>query len=165
MSDKAPSAPSALPLTPPLGSLCSVRWLTASIRISIGHDLVEPLKRLLYQDPVSKHFLASAIVSGFVVCMWDGSPGGGCLWMAFPLVSVLLFVPVFPLDRSNSGLKFWEMGGWPHPSTGGGGACLTSGYGFNLQVLPLLSRVFQLKSFSWGSGRLLLSWHLELSSC
>ena len=76
MSDKTPSAPSALPLTPPLGSLCSVRWLTASIRISIGHDLAEPLRRLLYQAPVSKHFLASAIVSGFGVCMWDGSPGG-----------------------------------------------------------------------------------------
>ena len=122
MSDKAPSAPSALPLTPPLGSLCSVRWLTASIRISIGHDLAEPLRRLLYQAPVSKHFLASAIVSGFVVCMWDGSPGGGCLWMAFPLVSVLLFVPVFPLDRSNFGLKFWRWVGGPipQPRVGGG---------------------------------------------
>jgi hypothetical protein len=68
--------PSVLPLTPPLGSLCSVRWLSASIHIYIGQDLAEPLGRQLYQVTVSKHFLASAIVYGFGVCMWDGSPGG-----------------------------------------------------------------------------------------
>ena len=51
--DKAPSAPSVLPLTPLLGSLCSVRWLAASIRICIGQDLAEPLKRQLYQGPAS----------------------------------------------------------------------------------------------------------------
>jgi hypothetical protein len=36
----------------------------------------EPLRRQLYQAPVSKHFLASTIVSGFGVCIWDGFPGG-----------------------------------------------------------------------------------------
>ena len=36
MPDKASSAPSVLPLTPLLGSLCSVRWLAVSIRICIG---------------------------------------------------------------------------------------------------------------------------------
>jgi len=36
----------------------------------------EPLRRQLYQAPVSKHFLASAIVTGFGGCIWDGSPGG-----------------------------------------------------------------------------------------
>jgi hypothetical protein len=76
MSDKAPSVPSVLPLTPPLGSLCSVRWLIASIHICIGQDLAEPLRRQLYQAPVSKHFLASAIVFEFGVCRWDGSPAG-----------------------------------------------------------------------------------------
>jgi len=30
----------------------------------------------LYQTPVSKHSLASTIVSGFDVCISDGSPGG-----------------------------------------------------------------------------------------
>jgi hypothetical protein len=30
------------------------------------------------------------------------------LWMAFPSVSAPLFVPIFPLDRSNSRLKFWR---------------------------------------------------------
>jgi hypothetical protein len=76
MPDKAPSAPSVLPPTALLGSLCSVLWLAASIHICIGQDLAEPLKKQLYQAPVSKHFLASVIVSGFGVCIWDGSPGG-----------------------------------------------------------------------------------------
>jgi hypothetical protein len=75
MPDKAPSAPSVLPLTPPLGSLCSVQWLAASICICIGHALAEHLRRQLYQASDSKHFLASAIVSGFGVCMWDRSRG------------------------------------------------------------------------------------------
>jgi hypothetical protein len=44
---KAPSAPSVLHLTPPLGSLCSVQWLAASIHICIGQDLTEPLRRSL----------------------------------------------------------------------------------------------------------------------
>ena len=89
MPDKAPSAPSVLPLTPPLGSLCSVQWLTVSIWICIGQDLAEPLRRQLYQAPVSKHFLASAIVSGFGVCMWDGSPGGAV--SGWPFLQSLLY--------------------------------------------------------------------------
>ena len=36
----------------------------------------EPLRRQLNQAPVSKYFLALAIVSGFSVCRWDGAPGG-----------------------------------------------------------------------------------------
>ena len=47
-----------------------------SLHICIGQDLAEPLGRQLYQVPVSKHFLASAIVTGFGVCTWDGSSGG-----------------------------------------------------------------------------------------
>jgi hypothetical protein len=70
MTDKSPSAPSVLPLTPQ-----SDGW-AASIHICISQDMAEPLRRQLYQAPVGKHFLASAIVSGFGVCMWDGSPGG-----------------------------------------------------------------------------------------
>jgi hypothetical protein len=70
-----PSAPSVLPLTPPLGSLCSVWWLVVSICIWFGQALAEPLRRQLYQALVSKRFLASAIVSGFGVCRWDGFPG------------------------------------------------------------------------------------------
>jgi hypothetical protein len=35
--------------------------------------LAEPLRRHPYQALVSMHFLASAIVSGFGVYIWDGS--------------------------------------------------------------------------------------------
>ena len=38
--------------------------------------------------------------------------------MAFPSVSAPLFFPVFLFDRKNSGLIFFEVSGWPHPSTG-----------------------------------------------
>jgi hypothetical protein len=69
MGLQTPSAPSVLPLTPPVGSLCSVRRLAASIQICICQALVEPLGRELYQALVSKHFLTSAIVFGFGVCI------------------------------------------------------------------------------------------------
>ena len=42
----------------------------------ICQALAEPLRRQLYQAPVSKHLLASTTVSGFGDCLWDGSPGG-----------------------------------------------------------------------------------------
>jgi hypothetical protein len=55
---------------------CSVQWLVASIHICICQVLVVPLQRKLYQVTISKHFLASTIVFGFGVCIWDRSPGG-----------------------------------------------------------------------------------------
>ena len=67
MGLQTPSAPSVLSITPLLGSLCSAQWLAMSIRICLGQNLAEPLRRQLYQAPVSKLFLASAIVSGFGV--------------------------------------------------------------------------------------------------
>jgi hypothetical protein len=36
--------------------------------------VAEPLRRQLYEAPVSRHLLASTIVSGFGDCTWDGSP-------------------------------------------------------------------------------------------
>ncbi|KRX11800.1 hypothetical protein T07_8521 [Trichinella nelsoni] len=60
MGLQTPSAPSVLSLTPPLGTPHSVQWLAA---------LAEPLRRQLYQAAVSKHFLASTIVSGFGDCI------------------------------------------------------------------------------------------------
>ena len=91
------SAPSALPLTPPLGTLCSVQCLAVRIYLCICQALVEPLRRQLYQPPVSKHYLASPIVSGFGNCIWDGSPRWGSLWMVYPSVFALHFVSVSPL--------------------------------------------------------------------
>jgi hypothetical protein len=40
-------------------------------------------------------------------------PRWGCLWMAFPSVSVPFFVSAFPLDRNNSGLKILRWVGCP----------------------------------------------------
>jgi hypothetical protein len=59
----------------PLGTLCTVQWFAESIHLCIYQALAEPLRRQLYQAPVSKHLLASTIVSGFGGCIWDGSPG------------------------------------------------------------------------------------------
>ena len=81
------SAPLDISLARPLGTLCSVQWLTESTHLCICQALAESLKRQLYQAPVSKHLFASTIVSGFGDYIWDGSPGGavsGC---------VLSFVP------------------------------------------------------------------------
>jgi hypothetical protein len=60
---QTPSAPSVLTLTPPLGTLCSVQWLSASIHICISQALAESLSLFLtvfisfhfgwgYYDPI-----------------------------------------------------------------------------------------------------------------
>ena len=85
-----PSAPTVLVLRTPLGSLCSVQ-LAASIHICISKALAEPLRRQLYQVPVSKLLLASTIVSGFDDWIWDGN-----LWRVILSVSAPHFVSVTP---------------------------------------------------------------------
>ena len=77
MGLQTPSASSVLALTPPLGFLPSVHC------ICIGQALEDPLSRELYQAPVSKHFSASAILSGFGVCIWDGSLDGAVFGWPF----------------------------------------------------------------------------------
>jgi hypothetical protein len=90
MEWQIPSPPSVLSLTPslgtPLGTPCSVPWLAASIYLCIGQALAEPLRRQLYQAPVSMHCLASTIKSGFGDRIWGGF---------FPSVSTSHFVSVF----------------------------------------------------------------------
>ena len=49
--------------------------MTVSIHFCISQALAEPLRRQLYQFPVSNLLLVFAIVSGFGDCLWDGSPG------------------------------------------------------------------------------------------
>jgi hypothetical protein len=61
-------APSVFALTSPLGFLHSAPSLTACICICFGEAPAEPLRGQLYQAPASKCFLASAILSGFVLC-------------------------------------------------------------------------------------------------
>jgi hypothetical protein len=46
-----------------------------SIRLCICQALVEPPRKQLHQAPVRKHFLESAMLPGFGVCIWDGSLG------------------------------------------------------------------------------------------
>jgi hypothetical protein len=91
--------------------LCSVWWLAVSICICIGQVPAEPLGGQLYQDPVRKCFLASAIVSELGVCRWDGSLGGAV--SGYPL---LKSAPFFGLCISFRNEQFWvkifEMGGW-----------------------------------------------------
>jgi hypothetical protein len=76
MGLKTPSVPWVLSLAPALGTLCSVQWMAVSIHFCICQALAEPLRRQLYQDSDSKLLLAFTIVSRFVGCLWDGSPGG-----------------------------------------------------------------------------------------
>ena len=69
----------------------SVLWLSVSIHLCICQALPEPLRRQLYQAPLSKHFLASTIVSEFVDCIWDESSGGkasGWVFLHFLLCSL-----------------------------------------------------------------------------
>jgi hypothetical protein len=74
MGLQTPLAPLGLSLAPLLGTLCSVQRLAESIYFCICQVLAEPLRRQLYQAPVSKHSLVSAIMSGFDDCIWDGTP-------------------------------------------------------------------------------------------
>ena len=100
MGLKTPTTPSVLSLTLLLGTPHSVQWLAVSIHLCICKALAEPLRRQPYQVPVSKHFLASTILSGFVNCIWDKSPGGTVsgwpfLQTLFHTLSVCLFPWVF----------------------------------------------------------------------
>jgi hypothetical protein len=79
--------------------------------------------------------------------------------MAFPSVSTLLFAPVFPLDRSNSGLKFLRWVGGRIPQL----EAVSNLWIWSLQVLSPLCWVIQLMSSLLGPGHLFLSWHLGLS--
>jgi hypothetical protein len=65
MGLQTPSASWVLSLSPSLGTLCSIQWMAVSIHFRIFQTLAEPFRRQLYQAPVSKLLLASAIVAGF----------------------------------------------------------------------------------------------------
>jgi hypothetical protein len=68
---QSPSVPSVLLLALPIWFLGSDQWLAVSICIFLNQVLAELLRGQLYQAPVSKHILASAIVSYFVVYGWN----------------------------------------------------------------------------------------------
>ena len=90
MGLQTPSVPLVLSLGPPLETLCSVQWLADTIHLCICQALAEPLRKQLYQVPVSKQLLASTIVSGFGDCIWDGPQVGQSLdGLSFSLCSTL----------------------------------------------------------------------------
>jgi hypothetical protein len=80
---QTPSAPWVLSLAPSLGTLCSVQCVTVRIHFCICQSLAEHLRRQLHQTPVSKSLLASAIMSAFGGCLWDGYPGGAVSGWSF----------------------------------------------------------------------------------
>jgi hypothetical protein len=90
MELKIPSAPGVVSLYPSLGTLCSFQWMAVSIHFCICQTMPEPLRRQLYQAPVSKHLLASTFVSGFGNCI-----SGGAVSVT-PSVSAPHFVSVTP---------------------------------------------------------------------
>jgi hypothetical protein len=51
---ETPSAPWVLSLAPSLGTLCSVQEMAENIQFCICQALADPLRRQLYQAPVSK---------------------------------------------------------------------------------------------------------------
>ena len=110
------SAPSVLPLTSTLGSQSSFWWLTASIHICVGKDLAKSLRKHLYQAPLSKHLLASAIVPGLGGCIWDISPcGAGSEWLF--LQTMLYSLSLYFLSTwTILGQNFWKWKG-THLST------------------------------------------------
>jgi hypothetical protein len=79
MELQTPSATWVLSLAPPLETVCSVRRMAVCFHLCICQAQAEPLRRQLYQAPVSKHLLASTIVSGFDNCIWDGPQVGQSL--------------------------------------------------------------------------------------
>jgi hypothetical protein len=80
---QTPSAPSVLSLAPSLGTLCSVQWLAESSHLCICQALAEPCRRQVYMAPISKHLLASTILSVCGDCVWDGSLGGAVSGWSF----------------------------------------------------------------------------------
>jgi hypothetical protein len=82
--------------------------------------------------------------------------------MAFSLVYVTHYFPVFPLNRRKFGLKFLDMAGFMDPSTR---EAMPNLCRWPREVLPTLCGIFQLMTFPWGQGRPMLSWHLGLSGC
>jgi len=116
MGLQTPSAPSVLSLTPQLDSTCSVWWLAACI-ICVCQALTEPLRRQLCQAPISKHFLPSAIMTGFGCLHMAWISRWGSLWMTFLSISVSTLHIFFRQEQ------FWvknlEMSRWSPTSTTG----------------------------------------------
>ena len=98
-----PSAPSVLSLTLPMvGCEHPHLYLSGSGRASQETAISGSRQHGLLG--IQNSVWVSSLYMGWI-------PRWGSLWIAFSSVSVPHFVPVFSLDRSNSGLKFLAMSG------------------------------------------------------
>ena len=107
MGLQTPSTPSVLSLTPSLWTIHSVQWLAISIHLCICKALAGPLRTQPYQAPVSKHFLASTIVSGFGVCI-DPQVGQSLDGLFISLYSILC--PFISFSQEQYWVKILELG-------------------------------------------------------
>jgi hypothetical protein len=89
--------------------------MAVNIHLCIFQAQAEPLRRLLFQAPVSKYLLVSTIVSGFGGCLWGGSPDGavsGWSFLQFLLhtlsLYLLLWVFLIPLLRRTEVSTLWS---------------------------------------------------------
>jgi hypothetical protein len=80
---QTPLAPTVIAMTSTLRSPYSVQCLALYVYICMWPALPEPLRGQLYETPVSKHFWASAVLSGTGVRRWDGSLGGAVFGWPF----------------------------------------------------------------------------------
>jgi hypothetical protein len=123
----------------------------SSIGVTVLSAMVGCEHLPLYLSGSSKAFQEPAITGSYqqvllgicnsvwVWCLYMGwIPKWGSLWMAFPSVFAPNFVPVFPIDRSHSGLKIWRWVDGPIPQPG----ALPNLWLWSLQVLPLLFKTF-----------------------
>jgi hypothetical protein len=109
MGLQAPSAPWVLSLPPPLGTLCSVQWIAVSIHFCICQALAEPLRRQLYQAPVSKHMLA---IHNSVWIWWlfmEWIPRWSSVWMVISSVSVRTYFQKLFLSKSGNQTPFFDF--------------------------------------------------------
>lgn len=68
--------------------------------------------------------------------------------MAFPSISAPLFVPAFPFDKEELWIYNFEVGGWPHLSTGGCAYPLDMvSTGSISPLLDILAKVFPVGSW------------------
>ena len=78
-------------------------------------------------------------------------------WLKVYFINI---VPAFPLDRRKFRLKIWRGVGDPNPQL----RVMPIHWIWSLQVLFLLCWAFWLKSSLLGTGKVLVPWHVGLSS-
>ena len=127
-------APSVLTLTFPLWCPGSIQWLAVSICFCLSQMLAEPFRGQPCQTPVCKFFLASAIVLGLVSGPRIDPKVG---WYLDDLS--IFFVPEFPFDRNNTGLKILRWVGGSIPQLGAMTMCWIFRFYFPTSLASVIS--------------------------